>query len=103
MKCGLLGRKLGHSYSPEIHRYMGSYSYCLFEVEPEDLERFIREEEFDGLNVTMPYKKAVIPYLDDLTPIAKQIGAVNTIYRKDGKLVGHNTDLYGFQIGRAHV
>ena len=97
MKCGLLGRKLGHSYSPEIHRYMGSYFYCLFEVEPDDLERFIREEEFDGLNVTMPYKKAVIPYLDDLTPIAKQIGAVNTIYRKNGKLVGHNTDFYGFQ------
>ena len=97
MKCGLLGRNLGHSYSPEIHHLMGSYSYDLFEVEPEDLERFLYEGDFDGLNVTMPYKKAVIPYLDELTPTAKQVGAVNTIYRKDSKLIGHNTDLYGFQ------
>ena len=97
MKCGLLGRKLGHSYSPEIHNLMGNYSYDLFEVEPENLEQFLSEGDFDGLNVTMPYKKTVIPYLDELTPTARQVGAVNTIYRKGGKLIGHNTDLYGFQ------
>ena len=97
MKCGLLGRILGHSYSPEIHAMMGSYRYDLFEVEPEELGNFLHQADFDGLNVTMPYKKAVIAYLDELTPTAKQIGAVNTIYRKAGKLIGHNTDLYGFQ------
>lgn len=96
MKCGLLGRKLGHSYSPQIHSYLGDYSYGLFEIEPEDLADFLHQGDFDGLNVTMPYKKAVIPYLDALTPEAEELGAVNTIVRKDGKLLGHNTDYFGF-------
>ncbi len=97
MKCGLLGRKLGHSYSPQIHSYLGSYSYELFEKEPEELEDFLRNGDFDGLNVTIPYKKTVIPYLDELSPIAKKLGAVNTIVRRDGKLIGHNTDYFGFR------
>lgn len=97
MKCGLLGRKLGHSYSPSIHRHFGNYEYGLYEKEPEELEAFLRHGDFDGLNVTMPYKKAVIPYLDELTAVAQAVGAVNTIYRRNGKLVGHNTDFYGFQ------
>ena len=63
MECGLLGRKLGHSYSPQIHAMLGDYSYRLFEVEPEKLEGFLREGSFQGLNVTIPYKKAVIPFL----------------------------------------
>lgn len=96
MKCGLLGRKLGHSYSPTIHGCFGSYEYRLYEKEPDALEDFLRNGDFDGLNVTMPYKKAVIPYLDELTPVAKEVGAVNTIYRRNGKLIGHNTDFYGF-------
>ena len=97
MDCGLLGRVLGHSYSPEIHKKLGSYAYRLYEVEPENLEDFLKEGRFSGLNVTIPYKKAVIPYLQELTPIAKRLGAVNTIVRKsDGSLLGHNTDYFGF-------
>ena len=97
MKCGLLGRKLGHSYSPQIHAMLGDYSYGLFEKEPEELADFLKNGDFHGINVTVPYKKAVIPYLDELTPIAEKLGAVNTIVRRDGKLIGHNTDYFGFQ------
>ena len=97
MRCGLLGRKLGHSYSPQIHSYLGNYSYELFEVEPENLEFFLRHGDFAGLNVTMPYKQDVIPYLDELSPVARKLGAVNTIVRReDGSLIGHNTDYFGF-------
>ncbi len=98
MKCGLLGRTLGHSYSPQIHQKLGSYSYSLFEKEPQELEHFLRHGDFKGLNVTIPYKKEVIPYLDALSPTAKKLGAVNTVLRQpDGKLIGHNTDYFGFQ------
>lgn len=97
MKCGLLGRKLGHSYSPAIHALLGDYEYRLFEKEPEELEAFLRHGDWDALNVTMPYKQAVIPCLDSLTPIAQELGAVNTIIRREGKLVGDNTDYWGFR------
>lgn len=98
MKCGLLGRKLGHSYSPQIHGCFADYSYELFEKEPEALEEFLRHGDFTGINVTIPYKKAVIPYLDILSPVAQRLGAVNTIVRRnDGTLYGHNTDYFGFQ------
>ncbi len=97
MKCGLLGRKLGHSYSPKIHSNLGSYSYSLFEKEPEELETFLKYGDFTGINVTMPYKKDVIPYCDELTDCAKKLGAVNVVVRRDGKLIGHNTDYFGFQ------
>lgn len=98
MKCGLLGRKLSHSYSPRIHSFLGDYSYELFEKEPEELENFLRNGDFTGLNVTIPYKKDVIPYLDYLSPTAKKLGAVNTIVRRsDGVLMGHNTDCFGFR------
>ena len=97
MKCGLLGRKLGHSYSPQIHSCLGDYSYDLFEKEPEDIESFLKNGDFTGINVTIPYKKDVIPFLDELSPIAKKMGAVNTIVRRrDGSLFGHNTDYFGF-------
>ena len=97
MKCGLLGRKLGHSYSPQIHSYLGNYSYTLFEKEPEELAEFLRNGDFTGINVTMPYKQAVIPYLDELSPLAQKLGAVNTVVRTgDGRLIGHNTDYFGF-------
>ena len=98
MKCGLLGRKLSHSYSPQIHRMLGDYSYELFEKEPAELENFLKNGDFTGINVTAPYKKAVIPYLDELSPIAARLGAVNTIVRRNGKLIGHNTDYYGFRM-----
>lgn len=96
MKCGLLGRKLGHSYSPQIHAMMGDYSYDLFEKEPEEVGEFVLHGDYDAMNVTIPYKKDVIPYLDEVDPIARRLGSVNTIVRRDGKLYGYNTDYYGF-------
>ena len=98
MQCGLLGRKLGYSYSPQIHAHLGDYSYGLYEKEPEELASFLKSGDFTGLNVTMPYKKDVIPYLDELSDVAQQLGAVNTIVRRsDGSLIGHNTDFFGFR------
>ena len=98
MKCGLLGKTLGHSYSPYIHSFLGEYSYDLFEKQPEELGDFLKNGDFVGLNVTMPYKKDVIPYCDELTDCARKLSAVNTIVRKsDGTLIGHNTDYFGFQ------
>lgn len=104
MQCGLLGRKLGHSYSPQIHSHLASYEYTLFEKEPEELEAFLKHGNFTGLNVTIPYKKDVIPFLTELSPTAKRLGAVNTIVRRgDGSLIGHNTDYFGFcsMVGRS--
>ena len=96
MKTGLLGRKLGHSYSPQIHSYLADYSYQLFEREPEEVEDFLKNGEFDAINVTIPYKKTVMPYCR-LTDTAKYMGSVNTIVRQpDGSLLGHNTDYFGF-------
>ena len=98
MRCGLLGKKLGHSYSPQIHQHLGSYSYDLFEKTPEELEEFLRNGDFTGLNVTMPYKKDVLPYCDALSDRAAMLKAVNAIVRRpDGTLIGHNTDYFGFQ------
>lgn len=97
MKSGLLGRKLGHSYSPQIHALMGEYTYDLFEREPEEVGSFVREGDYTGINVTIPYKKDVIPYLEELSPTAVKMGSVNTIVRRaDGSLFGHNTDYFGF-------
>ena len=99
LRCGLLGRTLGHSYSPAIHAQLAGYSYLLYEKEPEELEGFLRSGEFDGLNVTIPYKKTVIPYCAELSDTARAIGAVNTIVRRpDGTLWGGNTDAYGFSM-----
>ena len=97
MNCGLLGRKLGHSYSPQIHAMLGDYPYALHELEPEDIGNFLNGDHFTGLNVTIPYKKDVIPYCSELTPAARKLGSVNTIVRQaDGSLIGHNTDYFGF-------
>ena len=97
MICGLLGEKLGHSYSPRIHRELGDYAYGLFEVAPENLEEFLLHGEYDGLNVTIPYKKAVMAYCKELSPRARAIGSVNTLVRRaDGSLYGDNTDYDGF-------
>lgn len=97
MKTGLLGRKLGHSYSPQIHSYLGEYSYELFEKEPEEVGDFVLHGDYQCMNVTIPYKKDVIPYLDELSPAAVKMGSVNTVIRrKDGSLFGHNTDYFGF-------
>lgn len=95
--CGLLGKKLSHSYSPEIHKMLGRYKYDLFEKEEHEIESFFKNSTWDSINVTIPYKKTVIPYLDSLSDTAKKTGSVNTIIRDlDGKLYGDNTDVYGF-------
>ena len=96
LRCGLLGRKLGHSYSPQIHRELSCYEYKLYEKEPEELEAFLKSGTFDGLNVTIPYKKTVMAYLDEISPEAAAIGSVNTIVNRGGKLSGYNTDAFGF-------
>ena len=97
MKTGLLGRKLGHSYSPQIHACLGSYSYDLFEKEPDEVESFLKTGDFTAINVTIPYKQTVIPFCSELSQTARRIGAVNTIVRReDGSLIGHNTDYFGF-------
>lgn len=95
MTCGLIGRRLGHSYSPQIHRALADYDYKLWELEPEELETFFRRQDFTGVNVTIPYKQAVIPLLDELSETARAIGAVNTVVRRGGKLYGDNTDFAG--------
>ncbi|MBQ7344440.1 MAG: AAA family ATPase [Oscillospiraceae bacterium] len=98
MQCGLLGEKLGHSYSPQIHGCLADYDYALFEKRPDELEAFLKNGDFTGLNVTIPYKKSVIPYLSELSPTAQRLGAVNTIVRRpDGTLIGHNSDYFGFR------
>lgn len=95
--CGLLGRTLSHTLSPAIHARLGVYAYKCFEVEPERLERFFAETPFDGLNVTIPYKEAVLPYCTRLSENARKVGAVNTLVREpDGTLTGDNTDYDGF-------
>ena len=97
MKCGLLGRKLSHSYSPQIHAHLGDYPYGLFEKEPEEVGSFLQNGDFTAINVTIPYKKDVMPFCSELTPRAVAMGAVNTIVRRpDGSLLGHNTDYFGF-------
>lgn len=94
---GLLGEKLGHSFSPQIHARLGDYKYGLFEVAPESLGDFFKKRKFDGLNVTIPYKKAVLPYLAELSENAKIIGSVNTVtVLPNGGLRGDNTDYDGF-------
>ena len=98
MKYGLIGEKLGHSFSPQIHGALGSAPYELKELAPEELESFLLGHDFRGINVTIPYKQAVIPYLSKIDPNAHRIGAVNTIVtEEDGTLTGYNTDYYGMQ------
>lgn len=96
-RCGLIGEKLGHSFSPAIHSKLADYEYRLYELSPEQVGPFLEKKEYDGLNVTIPYKKTVIPYCDELTEAARSIGSVNTIVKRpDGTLLGHNTDYDGF-------
>ena len=98
MRFGLLGEKLGHSYSPELHALFGDYDYELFEVAPGDLGDFLRERDFQGLNVTIPYKTTVHDICEHLTEAAEAIGSVNTVVKQpDGTLLGDNTDAAGFE------
>ncbi|MBQ2891683.1 MAG: shikimate dehydrogenase [Bacilli bacterium] len=97
MKYGLIGEKLGHSFSKEIHERIADYKYELCEVAKDDFDEFFKNRDFISINVTIPYKERVIPYLDYIDDIALSIGAVNTVVNKDGKLYGYNTDYYGLK------
>lgn len=92
----LIGKKLGHSYSVPIHKALGNNDYSLLEIPPEGVEAFMRKHDFDGINVTIPYKETVLPYLDEISERANKIGSVNTVVNRNGKLYGDNTDYYGF-------
>ena len=96
-KYGCVGKKLTHSFSKEIHSRLADYKYELIELTEEELIPFFKEKKFEAVNVTLPYKEAVIPYLDVISEKAKQIGAVNAVVNKGGKLYGYNTDYYGMK------
>ena len=98
MKYGLIGEKLGHSFSKPIHEKIAGYTYEIKEIAKEDLDAFMKAKDFCGINVTIPYKADVIPYLDYIDPVAEKIGAVNTIVNHDGKLCGYNTDFGGLKM-----
>jgi len=96
MKYGLIGERLAHSFSCEIHRALGTPDYELIELSPETVANFIEKRDFCGLNVTIPYKETVLPLLDEIDPAAAAVGAVNTVVNRGGQLVGYNTDVTGF-------
>ncbi|WMJ22523.1 shikimate kinase [Paludicola sp. MB14-C6] len=95
-RYGLLGDKLGHSFSKIIHEKLGFYSYDLLPMEKDELHEFLTKKDFDGVNVTIPYKLDVIPYCDEIDDTVAQIGSANTIVNRNGKLKAYNTDFYGF-------
>lgn len=95
MEYGLLGEKLGHSFSPQIHRALAGYDYRLLPTPPEEVAELFRRRDFRGLNVTIPYKQTVIPLCDEVDPRAAAIGAVNTVVNRNGRLTGYNTDIDG--------
>ena len=105
MKYGLIGEHLGHSFSKEVHSMLSDYEYEITEIAPNELDGFMKKAEFNAINVTIPYKEAVMPYLYYISDEAKAIGSVNTIVKRDGKLYGYNTDFYGMTslINKMHL
>lgn len=105
MKYGCIAERLGHSFSREIHGMIGGYEYELCEIAPEALDEFMKKRDFLGINVTIPYKRDVIPYLSHIDEAAEKMGAVNTIVNKNGELYGYNTDYFGMRdlIARAGI
>ena len=97
MEYGCIGQKLTHSFSKTIHNKLCDYKYELCELTPQELEKFMTERAFRAINVTIPYKQDVIPYLDSISDRAREIGAVNTIVNKNGRLYGYNTDFLGLR------
>ena len=95
MQYGLIGEKLSHSFSKEIHEALADYKYELCEIARDNLASFLEKREFCAINVTMPYKKEVIPYLDEISDSARELMAVNCIVNRNGKLCGYNTDYFG--------
>ncbi len=104
-KIALIGKTLKHSYSKPIHQLLGDYTYDLCELEKEDLEDFVKGKKYKGFNITIPYKKDIMPFLDSIDGRAKQIGAVNTVVYKNGKSYGYNTDFNGviYMLSRANI
>lgn len=101
-KYYLIGEHLSHSFSPQIHAMLGNPDYALKELSPDEVGEFVKHGDYVGMNVTIPYKQTVIPYLDALTPAAQKLGAVNTVTRRaDGSLLGDNTDYFGFSYALA--
>ena len=94
-RLGLIGKPLGHSWSPEIHKYLTGADYKLWEIDEGELPGFMKRREFDGINVTIPYKASVIEYLEEIDEAADRMGAVNCIVNRDGRLKGYNTDYIG--------
>ena len=97
MEYGLIGEHLPHSFSKIIHEKLAPYSYELHERRPDEVDSFMRGKEFKGINVTIPYKQTVIPYLDEISDQARSIGAVNTVVNRNGRLCGYNTDYFGMK------
>jgi len=95
MEYGLIGEHLPHSFSKEIHGRCADYDYRLTELTPEQVPSFLEAKDFKAINVTIPYKQTVIPFLDGIDAAAREIGAVNTVVHREGKLYGYNTDFYG--------
>ena len=96
-RYGCIGKKLTHSFSKEIHARLADYKYDLIELTEQEIQSFFEKKDFAAVNVTMPYKQTVIPYLDSVSHIARRIGAVNTVVNRDGRLYGYNTDYYGMR------
>lgn len=97
MEYGIIGEHLKHSFSKEIHGLLADYEYTLREIPRQELQEFMEKRDFKAINVTIPYKESVLPYLDEISPIAKRIGAVNTIVNRNGSLFGDNTDYFGLK------
>ena len=96
-KYGCIGKKLTHSFSKEIHAKLADYEYELIELDEEEIKPFFEKKDFSAINVTIPYKQTVIPFLASISAVAERIGAVNTIVNRNGKLYGYNTDYYGMK------
>lgn len=103
MKYGLIGNPLGHSFSPRLHAAYGMPDYELHPLEPSGLAKFFAARAFEGVNVTIPYKRDVIPLLDELHPTARECGAVNTVVNRGGRLIGYNTDAFGMLFAMRHA
>ena len=105
MEYGLIGERLGHSYSPQIHRVFGDYDYQLYPMTGEQLRETLKRRDFKGLNITIPYKKDVLPFCDVISDTVREVGSANTLYFRDGKLCAENTDMPGmlFMLDRAGI
>ena len=95
MKYGLIGEKLGHSFSKPLHEQLAGYTYEITEIAREDIDNFFASADFEAINVTIPYKEIALSYMNEAEPLAKEVGAVNTVVNRGGKLYGYNTDVYG--------